>query len=381
MKNFVFPALFLSFVATPALADMTLDLGGYFRGYGVYADNDEPAGTSLRNFEFRQDTELHFKAKTTLDNGLTVGFHNEMKTITSALENESYIYFSGGWGKVNAGSEDGAAYLLQVAAPSADSNIDGMRQYISGIGRFAPTGAPLNGLGGQTGVGPAGGNLEYDHADFGATDRLTYLSPKLNGFQAGVSWAPNAGQQNSIVMLTPDNDAGQYENLWDIAARWDGDVSGVKLSIGAGYSSADLESPAAPAAGAVAAGLDSWNVGASAALGEFSVGAAYLAGDTENFTGVGTATTDLEKDTWVVGAAWDRGPWHLGASYLEQVYERGGPAATDDRLEVTRLTLGAGYEYGPGMSLRAAIATGGFDSDLPGDNDFTQVTLGTDLQF
>ena len=45
---------------------------------------------------------------------------------------ESYAYFSGAWGRVNFGKEDGAAYLLQVAAPSADSNVDGLRQYVAG---------------------------------------------------------------------------------------------------------------------------------------------------------------------------------------------------------------------------------------------------------
>ena len=43
---------------------------------------------------------------------------------------ESYAYFSGAWGRVNFGSEDGAAFLLQVAAPSADANIDGLRQQV-----------------------------------------------------------------------------------------------------------------------------------------------------------------------------------------------------------------------------------------------------------
>ena len=52
------------------------------------------------------------------------GFNNN--TNNDAKTEESYLYFSGNWGRLNLGRENGAAYLLQVAAPSADPNIDGM---------------------------------------------------------------------------------------------------------------------------------------------------------------------------------------------------------------------------------------------------------------
>ena len=148
-------------LASPAQADLKIDLGGHFRGYGVFADNDETggAGTSndLRGFEFKRDMEVHFSGETTTDSGLTVGVHAELDlgneganesgaTVLPAQPgyfsftdndpnqlDEAYIYFSGGWGRVNFGSEDGAAYLLQVAAPSADSNVDGMRVYVQAL--------------------------------------------------------------------------------------------------------------------------------------------------------------------------------------------------------------------------------------------------------
>jgi hypothetical protein len=65
------------------------------------------------------------------------------------LVDETYAYFQGDWGRVNLGSEDGAAYLLQVAAPSADSNIDGLRVYIQGWDQATWTGATAgSGFGG-----------------------------------------------------------------------------------------------------------------------------------------------------------------------------------------------------------------------------------------
>ncbi len=125
-------------VAAPAKADgVKLDLAGHFKGYVTWVNQDTETGVDERNFDILRETEIHFTGETTLDNGLTVGVHHEAD-IDSEYGNgdffateESYAYFSGAWGRVNFGKEDGANYLLQVATPSADENYDGLRQYIN----------------------------------------------------------------------------------------------------------------------------------------------------------------------------------------------------------------------------------------------------------
>lgn len=383
MKKIFFTSAFVVFPLT-AQAEINLDIAGYFRGYGVYADSDAPAGVSERSFEFRRNSEIHLKGETKLDNGLTVGYLSEIALESNDLENESYLYLSGDWGRVNAGSEDGAAYLLQVAAPSADSNIDGMRNYIQGINRYAVAGLGFQGLAGQAaptvGIGTTG-RLDYDHGDFSATDRLTYFTPKLNGFQVGLSYAPTNGQQTGIAAMDADNDVGDYENLWETAVRYEWKQDVWRATVGAGYSSADIEAAAAPAASVVADGIDTWNISANVGWKEFSFGLSHLESATEVFTGVGAARGDVTRKTTVAGAAWDPAPYHVGVSYLDTEYQRDGAGGAT--LDIDRLTAGAGYTYGPGMSLRAAVAHGTFDTnDAAGnDNDFTQVTLGTDIQF
>ncbi len=354
-------------ISTPASAEINLDLGGFFRGYGVYSDDDSAAG-NLREFDFRKHTEIHFSGETTTDAGLTVGAHYEIVLgVEDALgldndtTDEAYLYGSGGWGRVNFGTEDGAAYLLQVAAPSADSNVDGLRTYIQGIENTAPF---------------AFGVLEYDHADFQNTDRLTYLSPKFSGFQAGVSYAPEAGENeigNNLQAMNIDDNAGDYEDLWEAAARWDGEFEGFGISLGAGYSNASDEAEVA----GVTDDMETWNVGANVAFQGFSLGAAYK--DTNNGLANNGDTT-----TWVVGAGWDNGPYHVGASWLQADMEdgfHGGVLAQD--FEVERFTVGGGYTYGPGMTFRGAVAFGDTDDwGVAGDGqDFTQVTVGTDVQF
>ena len=427
--------------ANAAAAEVKLELGGYFAGYGVYSDNNEPAGTSLREFDLRRDTEVHVSGETTLDNGLTVGFHTEQDVAGgNTATDEVYGYFSGGWGRVNLGSEDGAAYLLQIAAPSADANVDGLRNYIQALDTagLSNTGATTSTgfFGSSAGLGLAGATrLDSDQVSdvsnggTAATDRITYLTPKFSGFQAGVSYAPEQGQNgvsNGFAGVTADNNATDYEKIWDVGARWDGEFQGFGLSVGAGYSNADLEETPATAAltpaGAelvptISDGVDQWNVGANVAWNAFSLGATYLQESTENndvvdIGNTGTATNrklDVTRDTYVVGLGYDNGPWHLGASYLNQQTERdaSGVIGTDDGAvakldaEAERYTVGAGYTFGPGMTFRGAVAFGNFDrkavaedtitagtgagADGLGtaaiDRDFTQVTIGTDIQF
>src|ERR1017187_10040835 len=131
-------------VAHPAKADgIKLDLAGHFKGYVTWENQDTETGASERHLDILRETEIHFTGETTLDNGLTVGVHHEADidqqkqdwaapaSFDTFLTEESYAYFSGDWGRVNFGKEDGANYLPQVAAPSADENFDGLRQYIN----------------------------------------------------------------------------------------------------------------------------------------------------------------------------------------------------------------------------------------------------------
>lgn len=415
----------VAFVAAPAHAAVKLDLGGFFRGYGVYADNNEAIGAanSLHKFELRRDTEVHVNGETTLDNGLTVGFHTEQKLGGATITDEAYSYFSGGWGRVNLGSEDGSAYLLQVGAPSADSNVDGLRTYIQAVKAIDPVFA----AGAIPGTAVSN-TLDYDQVSdpTGAanTERLTYLTPKFNGFQAGVSFAPTVGQQaayGGVAPMTLDKTNGAHDNIWEGSARWDGEFSGVGLNLGGGYSHSSLENHAtglaADAIPVASDGIGTWNGGLGLSYMGFSLGGSYLRANTADTTGLDPAgapalrdvKSDVTTATWVGGLGYDNGPYHVGGSYLHTKFQRdgnGGVAADAGELSkldatVQRYTVGGGYTFGPGMTFRGAVAWGKFDNNTAQinndanagftaaefiggaatNNDFTQVTVGTDIQF
>lgn len=377
-------ALVAMSASIPAQAEgLTLDVAGHFKGYGVYVDQDEWAGASLREFDFRKETEVHFTGETTLDNGLTVGAHVELNvdrdddTNAAAVE-ESYAYMSGGWGRINFGEEDGAAYLLQVAAPSADSNIDGLRQYINA----ADVTGGLVALGGITAADldtysanlPSFFDLDYDHASSGYSNKFTYMTPVFNGFQAGISYIPSITDTASGTspMLT-DSNAG-YDDGYEVAARWEGAFEGVGVALGAGYGRYDNESDAdTVAVGEITDARTTWNAGIDLDFKGLGLGVAFLDDTGE------ADTLDVEDRTWVVGADYQMGAYKLGASYMQKDSE---VEATEG--DIQRYTVGLTYSYGPGMSFRGSVshieaeyedATGSIDGDG------TQFAVGTQINF
>lgn len=363
--------------AAPARADepaLQLGVGGYISGYAVYTDLDTPAADSRREFDFRKDTEVHLNGEVALDNGITAGAHMELladRADGDETVEESYLYLSSSWGRINFGEEDGIAYLLQVGAPSADDKIDGIRPDI-GTFDFAVN----------------GGTMSYAQDPFGYTNKLTYITPVFNGFQAGVSYTPTVGipnlpiaaaagvagvgliDQSGISAAQSDDDVNDFENGWEIAARYEGSFDAVDVALGAGYSHASLEAEGGALPVNFDDDFDMWNVGANVGFGAFGVGAAYLT--TNN--GI---DDDFDTDAVVAGVDYTTGPYKLGLSYMNAEQEAG---AGVDEIDVDRYTGGVIYEWGPGMTFRGAVQYQNAD-DGTTDADGTQVTLGTQLEF
>lgn len=358
---------------------LNLDVGGHFKGYGVVTSQDENNG-SVTGVDMLRETEVHLTGETTLDNGLTVGAHIEAEADRTVAANngfdidESYAYFAGGWGRVNLGNEDGANYLLQVAAPSADSNIDGVRQFIQ----------PVNyNVLANTGANTA---VQFDYAnDFTTeTDKFTYLTPNVQGLQAGLSYTPDvqSGVANALQGVNRDG-IGNYNDAWEVAARYEGDFDKLGVNLGAGYTTANK----ATGAGGNREDLDEWNIGADFDWGPFGLGAVY----TENDAGSDMNGQD-DNETWVIGADYTSGPFKVGGSYYTNEDNTGsnGVVTAGTEVDTDRYTGGVNYTFGPGMSFRGTVSY--IDHELDGNNtipgsggddsaEATSVLLGTQVNF
>ena len=356
-------AAILMMSATAAQAEIKLDLGGFFKGYAGYSSQDTD---DLREFDIKRKSELTFTGETTLDNGLTVGYEGQLIQENDANQIEdSYLYFSGSWGRVNLGRTYGAAYLLQVSAPGADANQDGQDIDFSFVN-----------------LGNSFVDQDYQHNgsfdDNHTLDSITYLTPKFNGFQAGATYSAAIDQKNRGVApgtgnlggMETDNDGDDFENGIEFGARYDGEFNGVGIHAGAGYSHATLENEAASVL--VNDDFQEWNAGLKLTYNNFGFGGAY---NTDN----NAVDNNGDNDNWTVGADYTWGAYKFGASYFNSTAEI--PAGTENDLD--RYMVGATYTFGPGMDFRGAV--GYYDLDVGAtpadDNQATVVTVGTDIQF
>src|SRR3546814_4111869 len=101
-----------------------------------FAEDDDPgdSGDHHNDFDIHQNTEIHVKGETTLDNGVTVGVHWELEGDESSDQiDEAYGYFSGGFGEVRFGSDDEASLQTCVEIGRATSELQSLMRISSSV--------------------------------------------------------------------------------------------------------------------------------------------------------------------------------------------------------------------------------------------------------
>lgn len=344
-----------------------LDISGHMKMYGNYADQDG----DIRAFDILRDTDVTFAGETTLNNGITIGavVNADGDGGDGFAIEDSFIFASGEWGRVSLGLEDGAAFLLQVSAPSADDNVDGVETFVNPI-NFADTGlAGTNFEGEVTALG-----LDYDNDLTAGYDKITYLTPMFSGFQAGVSYTPDSmgGTYSSRGLGgNATNDVlDELGSAWEGSVRYEGKISDdVSFTTGAGYATVLLEDSNGAS---TVDDYDEWNAAIDFDIGAFGIGAVY----TENNGGLKVGN---DSETIVLGVDYTVGPVKYGASWLNNTHEE---SATEE-IEADRFAVGVVYEYGPGLSFRGSVSH--VSTDVPAsvgdDVDGTAVTIGTQILF
>lgn len=372
------PALFLLtpvlILANPLLASAETDpvklgLSGHAKIYGNYAKQN--GGSTSRKTDLLRDIDLTMSGETTLSNGLTVGaaITADGDAGDSFEIEDSFIFTSGNWGRLSAGTEDGSAFMLQVAVPSADENVDGIEPFVQPLG-FDNTN--LAGTDFEDTV--TGSFLTYGNYLTAGTDKVTYVTPVMNGLQAGISYTPdvmNFNHSSRSGANTTGNVLNEYGSAWEGALRYENKVSETtNYRVGAGYTTIAVERTNGAS---TVDTLKEWNVGFDMDMGNVGIGTAY----TENNGGV--VAKDNDSKTYVIGADYTMGSVRYGASWLHNTHE---DSATE-KVTANRYAVGAVHEYGPGMSLRASVSrlTADAPNSIGGDVNGTAVTVGTEILF
>lgn len=338
--------------AVPAFAQddgrgVRLGMTGYFKGYVVYNNQDDDATGALRGTDIIRDTELHFVGAATLDNGMVVG----VDVGAGADQGEgfdlqdSFVHFSGDWGRVNFGATDGATYLLQVSAPAADANYDGMDQYYT---PFHYAGTAMENL-----------EFDYDQDLSSPADKLTYITPLFSGFQAAVSWTPET--RSTSRSLDGADSATGLSDVVDLAAYFENDLSWGSYRIGMGYTVAEQR--------------ELFNTALDLDIGDFGVGVVYTY---DNFDESAPVSGAVRQRQYLLGVDYTLGRYVLAGTYLDQENEfDSGDIQTD------RYTGGVTYKYGPGVDFHGVVThiNHRVDTALGNDVEGTSLMLGTSIAF
>jgi outer membrane protein OmpU len=243
---------------------MEVVLGGYTEFGVVYGDkNTITNGGHDRSYTFYMDNEVFISANGATERGILYGSHIELEVgsggiggsvdsdNTDAFVDEAGLYFSGNFGRVELGREDGAEDVMYVGGEDAQA-----------------------GTGGIDGDIP---NINFvQFTDTGDSAKATYFTPRLAGFQLGVSFTPDYednGGENQF-----QGNSAEGENSLGGGINWVGALGALDLTLSAVGLWADCESNC-DAGGGLGNGFQdeqkSWAAGGLLGFGGFTLGVGY----------------------------------------------------------------------------------------------------------
>jgi len=402
-----------------AAEKIKLNVGGYMQTSFVIADYD--TDTDQLPSDVRYEGEVHFTGKTTLDNGLTFGVNIQLEARQSTDQvDETFMWVQGAFGRVNIGSEDSASYLMHYSSPSP----------VPAWGLSSPN-ANASGFGGTLTPSTLTNEL-------GDTDKITYFTPRMGGFQLGASYTPDGDEETGTASpYSPIQDEGKADEAYSIGANYQGKFGGVSLKASAGYqlitrSGVDVVTAAvvtststavhtfSSAAGgattltntyvdgvlttaAVTGALTALATVTSAAVStttatttvaattaststedtdEFAIGlglgvAGFNIGAAYKYTDNDSGTEDRERHDYNIGVNYGQGPWKVGIQYAGVELDGAADGGYD------AFVVGGQYILGPGVTAFGGVQYWDGDDDATGSEgeDATIFFVGTSLSF
>jgi outer membrane protein OmpU len=327
---------------------LELNIGGDFNAaYMVVFDDDEEGepGNDRSTDGLFQDAEVHFSESTVLDNGLELGTRIELtgEDDNEGQIDESWIYFSGGFGEVRIGALDEALALQCVFPPGGTENFSA----------FSPN---------QWGANTLTSNSVCTGVDDeGDAQKVLYLSPVFGGFQLGISYTPSGDKKNHADGVGPHT--GMPVNA-DDASRHNVSVYGSysyeteewSLQVGAGGSweghveKADGEPNREES--------EFYQSGILVGFGSIELGASFEFYNDDDLFLATLENGDVVAERWVlgVGAAYEIEPWTFGIGYSISDADIDIKDEPDESLVQQRAVLTALYNLGPGIDLDGEIA-------------------------
>lgn len=390
-------------LAAPAQAASSgISIGGYFQGYFVtnsdqngIVNGQEQPGYGMRNYAIFRRSRIEFTALAELDNGLKAGFNVSLRGEADSTDQVelAYGHFTGNFGRVEIGKTYSAPYKMFYGAPTPipglGANSPNMMTAILPANNFASS--PMS----FVNFGPG---FLYDRLE-----KVTYFTPRVSGFQFGVSYSPNdcaiavmpAGNPNQSYYCGIGNGLGRadvpgaQQDIVEVGLNYVmdyGNGTTVGAYLGGGYS----KLAAQEYTNSNMRNQNQFGLGASVTWAGWTFGADYRMNNTGNkYGGIDStgAAVNLPKQIqdWQVGLTYGFGAWILGFQYHDttaRVKTPTGSSAGNDRFRM--LSVGGTYDLGPGIQLAGgvqAFKATSYTGQPADQNRGWNFVLGTNLSF
>lgn len=360
-------------------------LGGISKFEAGYSAEDKRAAlltgsgatnTASHPGAFLNDNVITVKVAGKTDAGLGYGGQIDLEADATANADNAgvnaertFIYVDGKWGKLQGGSDLGVAKTMKVDASSiarATGGIDGDFTYFLSV---PATAAATNVFATPDLFFDYGAGVLGDESTQGVS-KLSYYTPRVYGFQAGVSYqfdSTSAGQ-NVRRANTNVGTGTATKNILLGALNYEGKFSNVGVNLGATGETGAAQSDAVN-------NLRTYQLGAKFSYMGFSLAGSYAnLGDSLRAK---TTASDSSNYFWTLGAAYETGPFGASVTYLQSKYDAG---ATSNKF--SNVSVGADYKLAAGFTPYAEVNFIDYNpTGTASDNKATIGIVGTQLAF
>jgi hypothetical protein len=326
--------------STARAADgIKLEVGGFFNvAYqGVF---DSKHGGRFGNHRstdaFKHNGEVWFTGETTLDNGLTVGAQIELEAENAADQiDQSFVYWQGGFGRFQVGSQDKAIANYCILPPGGTANFSA----------FSPDAT----WGSNDPIGSNAACVDME----GDNQGIVYATPNFDGFQLWVSYTPSnnaedytqAGVNGAGTPINPD---GTAHHTFSSYATYNYQGDGWGLQWGGGGS---WQTQFNGTAGGNDGKSNAYQTGLNLTLGGFGVGGVmeyYDQGGADNNAYVLGGGLSYAFDPWTFGVQGSHGHYN-GETAFTFTPNPGGSR------NLNRVIATGQYALAPGVMLDGQI--------------------------
>jgi hypothetical protein len=307
-----------------------LDVGGFFNivYQGVFDKKSEGRFGNHHNLDgFNHNAEVHFKGETTLDNGLTVGARVELEGENAADQiDQSYVYWQGGFGRFQVGSQDKSIANYCLLPPGGTSNFSA----------YSPNAWGSN--------DPIGSNAACVDTE-GDSQGIVYTTPTFGGFQLNLSYTPSTNAEDYTQAGvnghgTPSNPDGTAHHAFSAYATYGytGEDWGVNWGGGGSWQAAFNHGPGNDGPSS------DYQTDLNLTFGNFALGGVleyFQQGGSDNNAYVAGAGAAYTMDAWTFGMQASHGHYN-GTDAFSFTADPGGSRNLNRVIATTQYALGPG---------------------------------------